>query len=156
HGELALLPLRHRSARLERRMSDVGYRVSLFELLVGLRKTFGNRAARICRLRLGRLLSQVIEKLFSRRLLLRLPFDFDRGSGAMRIVFAGRGDSDEVAVANDFDLRHSFGFAYVRGNQSRVERGGPDYFAKQHIRQLQVGCVAVLTSNEISAVDLGD
>src|SRR6185369_17008516 len=53
HGELALLPLRHRSARLERRMSDVGYRVSLFELLVGLRKTFGNRAARICRLRLG-------------------------------------------------------------------------------------------------------
>src|SRR5271166_5012229 len=123
-GQLAILPLGDRAARLQWNVRDVGDRVRSFSFRVRRRDGVLN-----CRrLSSGTRLEQG-EKFPRARLRVAFPFGlhcFYRGRQLLRIFGS---DADELAIMHHRDTGHFFSRLGIDRNELRTERRRPDNFA---------------------------
>ena len=133
-GQLAVLPLRHGRAGLERGMGDVGDGVRLLEADVRGLQAIRDRAGPTVRaseaaaftptsapaLALPCGLLQLLEEVLARDRRAGLPFRLERGQCPGRQELAGRGHADEVAIADDDHVGHRPGRGGVERGQLRA------------------------------------
>ncbi len=169
HGQLAVLPLGHRRAGLERGMRDVGDRVRLLGAGVRGLQSLGDRPGIRARpspaaataapaAASGRLLAvrplQIPEQVLVRDRRPGLPFGLDRRQGPRGLMFAGRDHAHEVAVADDDHLGHRLRGGQVDRGQRPVVRRGAQHLPVPHAREADVRGVLVRAGDERPAVDL--
>ena len=158
-GELAVLPLRDGRTRLERRVGDVGDRVSLLELDVArLRDPSAIEPARLAvavalAARPAALRLQALEEILARDPGSGFPLGLDRRQRTRGQRAARRGDADEITVADDDHARHRLGAAEIDRCKRRPERRRPQHLAEQHARQPDVGGILMAARHERAAVD---
>ena len=68
----------------------------------------------------------------------------------------GGDDTDEVAVADEFDAGHLLRGGGVDGVERSVVAGGAENFAEHHAGKRDVGGILMLSGHEVAAIGLGN
>src|SRR5687768_2031105 len=155
HRQLVVIPLGDCCARFERRVRDVRNGVRLRQFLICGGHTVGNGSDRTPTAATRRRLSlQLFKQLRCAGLCRSLPMNSDRLLRPRKYLWIGRGEADEIAVANDVNAPYRFSSLCIRRYECRIQCWRPDYATQQHSRSLQVGRVRMDARNEIARADL--
>src|SRR6266576_1451881 len=98
------------------------------------------------------ILSKQIKEFFVRNLRLGLPLSMNGRDGSLSCLSARGGDSYKIAVQHD-RRTHLLGCLRISRHQCRVERRLPEHFAVEHVLQLLVRRITMLSGDEVSPVD---